>query len=89
MRVIPLSEAKMKLSALVSAIDTTGEEVMVTKNGKPSIVLINAEEYENWKETNEILSDKELMTEIKRGLVRLKKRKGKLYTLDNLNELFK
>ena len=41
-------------------------------------------QYESWKETLAIRSDKDLMREIKTGLAALKARKARLYTLDEL-----
>ena len=83
MKILSLSEAKMKLSQLVEQVNTMDEEIVITKNGRPSAVLISPDEYEGWKETIKIKSDPDLMKEIKQGLLALKK-KSKLYTLDEL-----
>jgi len=83
MRILSLSEAKMKLSELVEAVYSTDEEIVITKNGRPAAVLVSPEEFESWKETIEIASSPDLMEEIKQGLVALKK-KRKLYTLEEL-----
>ncbi len=80
---LSLSEAKIKLSELIERVYSTDEEIVITKNGRPSAVLISPDEYESWKETVLIKSDQELMSEIKRGLTALKK-KSKLYTLEKL-----
>lgn len=85
MKILSLSEAKMKLSELVENVFSTDEEVVITKNGRPSAVLVSPDEFESWKETIEIKGDSELMDEIRAGLSSLKK-KSKLYTLE---ELFK
>ena len=84
MKILSLSEAKMKLSALIESVKTTDEEVIITKNGSPAAVLISSDEYESWQETLAIRSDKELTAEIQTGLATLKKKKVKLYTLDEL-----
>ena len=83
MKILSLSEAKMKLSELVEAVFSTDEEIVITKNGRPAAVLISPEEFESWKETIEIASSADLIDEIKQGLVNVKK-KGKLYTLKEL-----
>ncbi len=80
---LSLSEAKIKLSELIERVYSTDEEIVITKNGRPSAVLVSPDEYESWKETVLIKSDQELMSEIKRGLTALKK-KSKLYTLEEL-----
>ena len=84
MKTLSLSEAKMKLSALIESVKTTDEEVIITKNGSPAAVLISADEYESWQETIVIRSDKELTAEIQSGLAAFKNKKIKLYTLDEL-----
>ena len=86
MKTLPLSVAKAKLSGLVEEIQRRGEEVVITRNGRPAAVLVSPDEYESWKETLAIRSDKDLMREIRKGLAALKARKARLYTLD---ELFK
>ena len=83
MKILSLSEAKMKLSELVEAVYSTDEEIVITKNGRPAAILVSPEEFESWKETIEIASSPDLMDEIKQGLEALKK-KRKLYTLEEL-----
>jgi len=84
MKTLSLSEAKMKLSSLVDAVQSTDEEIMITKNGAPAAMLISADEFVNLKETIAIRSDAELMREIKKGLKELKRKKAQLYTLEDL-----
>jgi len=86
LKTLSLSEAKAKLSRLVEAVERRGEEVVITRNGRPAAVLVSPDEYESWKETLAIRSDKELMREIKAGLAALKARKARLYTLAELFE---
>ncbi|MGB2929450.1 MAG: type II toxin-antitoxin system Phd/YefM family antitoxin [Desulfobacterales bacterium] len=86
MKTLSISEAKMKLSALIDSIGVTDEEVVITKNGRPAAVLVSPDEYEGWRETLAVRSDSELMEEIKGGLQTLKKKKASLYTLDELFE---
>ena len=83
MKILSLSEAKMKLSELIEAVYSTDEEIVITKNGRPAAVLVSPEEFDSWKETIIIASSPDLMEEIKQGLVSLKK-KRKLYTLEEL-----
>ena len=84
MKTLPLSEAKMKLSALIDHVKSTDEEVLITKNGRPAAVLVSHEELESLKETVAIRSDAELMADITRGVAELKAKKAKLYTLEEL-----
>ena len=41
--IIPISDAKPRLGALVAASDT--EDVVLTKHGRPAAVLVSAERY--------------------------------------------
>jgi len=73
MRTLSVSEAKMKLSALVESVTAVDEEIVITKNGRPDAVLISPDEFESWKETSIVRSDDDLMKEIQDGLTALKK----------------
>lgn len=84
MKTLSVSEAKMKLSALVEGLRVTDEEVLITKNGEPVAVLVSPEEFDGWRETGAVRNDAELLAEIKKGLVAFKKKKVSLYTLDEL-----
>ena len=83
MKTLPLAEAKARLSSLVDRVAKTDDEILITRNGRPAAVLVSPDEYEGWKETQAIRSDRELMAEIRRGLRQLRKG-GKIYTLEEL-----
>lgn len=83
MKTLPLAEAKAKLSQLIDQVAKMDEQIVITRNGRPAAVLVSPDEYEGWKETQAIRSDRELMAEIRRGLRGLK-RGGKIYTLEEL-----
>jgi prevent-host-death family protein len=84
MKTLSLSEAKMKFSSLVDAVNNSDDEIIVTKNGRPAAVIISPDEYESIKETSRIASDEDLMAEIRRGLKSLKAKQAKVYTLEEL-----
>jgi len=84
-KTLSLSEAKMKLSKLVDTVAATDEEVIITKNGRPAAVLVSPEEFDSLHETIAATSDRDLMSEIKKGLAAMKK-KTKLYSLEELFE---
>jgi prevent-host-death family protein len=84
MKTLSLSEAKMKLSGLVQAVQDTDEEIVITKNGAPAAVLISPEEFESLKETIAVRSDAALSEEIRKGIRLLKEKEARLYTLDEL-----
>lgn len=83
MKTLPLAQVKANLSRLVDQVVETDEEIVITRNGRPAAILVSPDEYEGWKETQAIRSDRELVAEIRRGL-RLLKRGSKIYTLEEL-----
>ena len=83
MKVLPLSEVKAKFSKLVDEVVARDEEIVITRNGRAEVVLLSQDQFEGWRETVEILADRELMREIRRGL-RIPKKKLKRYTVADL-----
>ena len=84
MKILSLSEAKMKFSSIVDMVSSTDEEIVITKNGRPAAIIISPDEYESIKETANIRSDAALMEEISRGLNSLKAKRAQVFTLDEL-----
>ncbi len=84
MKTLSLSEAKMKLSSLVDAVQSTDEEVVITRNGSPAAVIVSPEEFESLKETVAVRSDDRLIRDIRKGLQDLKRKRARLYTLEEL-----
>ena len=64
-KTLPISEVKARLPELVTGVEDREEEVVVTRNGKPAAVLVNYAEYERLKETLDVLSDPEMMRQIR------------------------
>ena len=65
---VPLSKAKALLSEFVRRVREEHESFAITHRGRVEGVLLGIEEYESLIETLEILSDRELMASIRRGL---------------------
>jgi prevent-host-death family protein len=64
-KTLPISEVKARLPELVTGVEDREEEVIVTRKGKPAAVLVNYAEYERLKETLDVLSDPEMMRQIR------------------------
>ena len=86
METLSLSEAKMKLSSLVDRLNTTEEEIVITKNGRPAAILVSPDEYEGWKETLLLRSDPGFIKELINGIRALKQGNTEIYTLEELFE---
>ncbi|OGX11722.1 MAG: hypothetical protein A2351_01750 [Omnitrophica bacterium RIFOXYB12_FULL_50_7] len=88
-KTLPLSEVKVKLSAIIAGVVRRSDEIIITRNGKPAAVLISAEEYDSWRETQEIKRDPDLMKQIRESAEEYKKGNYKEYkTKKELDELF-
>lgn len=73
---LPITKARENLTKLVDNADKKLEEYIITVNGSPAAVFISAAEYESWKETNEIMSDPQLMEDIRQGEKEIAEGKG-------------
>ena len=68
MTTVPLSEAKTHLAKLLADVEALGEEVVITRSGRPVGVLLSLTDYEGLIETLEILVDQDLAKAIEQGL---------------------
>lgn len=64
-KTLPISEVKARLPELVTGVQEREEEIVVTRNGRAAAVLLNVDEYERLKATIDVLSDPELMRQMR------------------------
>lgn len=64
---IPFSEAKAHLSELADRVEHEHDRVLVTRNGRPSFVLVSADDLEALEETLAITRDDELMRSLRKS----------------------
>jgi len=83
-RTIPVTEAREKLTELVDEVNDKFEHIQITKNGRPRAVIMSTDEFDSWKETIEILSDKQLMRDIAQAEKDF--REGNSISLEELKE---
>jgi prevent-host-death family protein len=67
MTTVTATQAKTTFLELLRGVADRGDAVEITRNGKPSGVLVSAEEWESLLETVSILSDKTAMRKIARA----------------------
>lgn len=80
---IPFTDAKTHLSELVDRVIGEHERFIVTRNGRPAVVLLSPDELESLEETVEILQDRRLLESVRRS--RREAQEGKRLGLkDNL-----
>jgi prevent-host-death family protein len=62
-----LADVKNHLSEVVDRLEREHGRVVVTKYGRPAVVLLTVEDLESLEETLEILSKPKLLDDIRRG----------------------
>jgi prevent-host-death family protein len=65
--VLPFSEAKAQLSELADRVEGQHDRILVTRNGRPSFVLVSPDDLDSLEETLDILRDEELITSIRQS----------------------
>jgi len=67
---LPFSEAKAHLSELAERVEREHERILVTRNGRPSFVLVSPDDLESLEETLDILRDRDRDRDLVESLVR-------------------
>ena len=79
---LPFSEAEARLSELADRIENQHERIVVTRHGRPSLVLMSLDELESLEETLDILGDEELTASLR--LSEQEAAEGKLIPLEEV-----
>lgn len=64
----PLAEVRQDLSKFVEEAVTTHARFDITRNGKRAAVLLSADDYDSLLETLDVLSDPELVRDVRAAL---------------------
>jgi len=64
---LPLADVKNRLSEVIERLEREHGRVVVTKHGRPAAVMLSIEDLESLEETLEILSNPELLKDIRSG----------------------
>ena len=67
MTTLPLAEVRANLSKLVDEAVRTHQRIEVTRQGRRAVVILSADDYDSIMETLDILSDPDLMRELRQG----------------------
>ncbi len=79
---LPLSYVRAHLSEITDRVEGEQERVIVTRNGRAAAVLVSPDDLESLEETLAVLSDPELMRQIREGEAAI--RAGDSVTLEEL-----
>ncbi|MBD3271212.1 MAG: type II toxin-antitoxin system prevent-host-death family antitoxin [Elusimicrobia bacterium] len=83
-RVITLKELRPELPKVANAIAENLDRYIITKRGRPVMMIINPEDYEGLIETIEILQDRSALRRIRRA--RKESKAGKTISLESLRK---
>lgn len=75
MKTIPITEARDKLTSLPDRLAKEPSALAVTRRGKPVLALMPWDLYESIVETLEILGDKKLTADLRKGIKEVDKGK--------------
>lgn len=64
---LPFSEVKAHLSELADRVERQHDRILVTRNGRPSFVLLSPDDLESLEESLDILEDDDLMESLRRS----------------------
>jgi prevent-host-death family protein len=67
MTILPLNEVKTRFSAIADEVAATHDRVVVTRNGKPHVMVIAIEDFESLQMTREILATPGALQDIRQG----------------------
>ena len=62
---LSLADAKARLSAVIEGIETEHRRVVITKHGRPSVVVMAVEDLEALEDTLDVLSDPDAMADLR------------------------
>ena len=66
-KVIPITEGRKKLFKIVEEIQNPDTYYTFTVDGKPQVVLMSKDEFDSIMETMEIMSDSEIIKDLKKA----------------------
>ena len=64
---LSLKQLRPELPRVIESIDEKFDRFIITKRGKPIVVMMSIDDYESLIETLDILEDKETMKRVRKG----------------------
>jgi len=79
---LSITEARKKIFKITDEVQKGSNYFVLTEKGRAKAVIMSADEFDSWQETLEIMSDPELMKDIKEA--KKEYEKGEYITLEDL-----
>lgn len=84
---VSLADAKNHLSEVVDRLEREHGRVVITKHGRPAVVMLSLEDLESLEETLEILSNPSLVAEIREAQAEVAAGRTRRLTKDQAQSL--
>lgn len=81
-KIVPFTEARGRLSELFDEVEKRHEHLIITRNGRPTAVVVSADEYEALEETLEVAGDEETLAALRESERDVQA--GRVYTLESV-----
>lgn len=66
-QLVPFTEAQARLSELADRVELGHERIVVTRDGRPSFVLMSPDDLDSLEETVEVIGDEALMQSLRKS----------------------
>ena len=83
MRFFSVAEARAKFAQIIQSSEQTHERIVITRNGEPAVIMLSVDDYEGMVDQIEILSDPELLKELKASVAEFEKHPESVVTADS------
>ena len=67
MKITPITKAKARIAELADRVASEHDQFTITRNGSADVMLISVAEYESMRDTLEILSDSDAMSDLRQS----------------------
>ncbi len=82
MTILPLNDVKTRFSAIADEVAATQDRVIVTRNGRPHVMVISVDDFESLQMTRELLAEPGAVQDIRAANQDIAE--GNYYTLEDL-----
>lgn len=79
---IPATKARQNFFKLIAETAKPGRTTAISVDGKPKVVMMSYEDFEGWMETIDIMSDPQLMQDLREAEEDYKE--GRVYSLEEV-----
>jgi antitoxin YefM len=81
-RIIPVTEARARLTELLDDVEARHEHVVITRQGRPAAIVVSPQEWDAIEETLDVLQDEDALAALRESEKDVKA--GRLFTLDEV-----